>query len=113
MKNAAKKTLKGAATKNNMYVGGGLKGFLTKAGKSFYSGGLWAKDWVFWTAQKSGRVGFVLATTSVRIVTSELPQIVMMMIMQNRNHSIYHVFSYFYNSQLFFFVLLFKKIAPP
>jgi hypothetical protein len=68
MKNAAKKTSKAAAsTKNNAnVVGGGLKGFLTRAGKSFYSGSVWAKDWVFWTAQKSGRVGFVLATTSVR-----------------------------------------------
>ena len=44
---------------------GGMKGFLSKAGKSFYAGGVWARDMAFWTAQKSGRVGFILATTSV------------------------------------------------
>lgn len=70
MKNAASKKPKGATTtKNHAKIGSGLKGFLTRAGKSFYSGGVWAKDWVFWTAQKSGSVGFLLATTSVRIVT--------------------------------------------
>jgi hypothetical protein len=70
MKNADNKKSKGDTTdKNHPKIGSGLKGFLTRAGKSFYSGGAWAKDWVFWTAQKSGRVGFVLATTSVRIFT--------------------------------------------
>lgn len=67
-------TTTGSTKKTEVAVigGGGLKGFLKKAGKSFYSGGIWAKDWLFWTAQKSGRVGFIFATTSVRFVKQNI-----------------------------------------
>ena len=44
--------------------GGGLKGFFTRAGKSFYSGGLFVKDQSVWIAQKMLKIGFVVATTS-------------------------------------------------
>ena len=47
---------------------GGIKGFFMKAGKSFYSGGLLAKDWSWWLAQKGGRIGLVLASTSMVIL---------------------------------------------
>ena len=47
---------------------GGLKGFLTKAGSSFYKGGMVAKDWGWWAAQKSGRIGFIVATTSIVVL---------------------------------------------
>mmetsp|Transcript_12219 Transcript_12219/g.17610 ORF Transcript_12219/g.17610 Transcript_12219/m.17610 type:complete len:112 (+) Transcript_12219:87-422(+) len=57
-----------AGKKNAKSSNGGMKGFLSKAGKSFYAGGVWARDMAFWTAQKSGRVGFILATTSMVVL---------------------------------------------
>ena len=47
---------------------GGIKGFFTKAGKSFESAGLWAKDASSWILQKGGRVGLAIATTSMCIL---------------------------------------------
>ena len=47
---------------------GGIKGFLTKAGSSFYKGGLVAKEWSWWLAKKSGKVGIVVATTSIVVL---------------------------------------------
>jgi hypothetical protein len=54
-------------TKNSKSTGG-IKGFLQRAGKSFQVGGLLAKDWGFWLAKKSGRIGFILATTSMVVL---------------------------------------------
>ena len=47
---------------------GGLKGFFLRAGKSFYSGGVFAKDTSLWAAKLLGRVGFVVATTSMVVL---------------------------------------------
>jgi len=47
---------------------GGIKGFLTKAYKSFTTGGTVAKDWTYWLAQKGGEVGIVVATTAMVIL---------------------------------------------
>ena len=44
---------------------GGLKGFLTKASKSFVAGGIFAKDKSLWVAQKMAKVGLIIATTSI------------------------------------------------
>uniref|UniRef100_A0A6T7HAY7 Uncharacterized protein n=1 Tax=Attheya septentrionalis TaxID=420275 RepID=A0A6T7HAY7_9STRA len=55
-------------TKNSKNQAGGIKGFLQRAGKSFQVGGLLAKDWGFWLAKKSGRIGFILATTSMVVL---------------------------------------------
>jgi hypothetical protein len=44
--------------------GGGLKGFFAKASHSFQAGGLWAKGWAQWGFHMSGKVGFVIASTS-------------------------------------------------
>mmetsp|Transcript_116666 Transcript_116666/g.326359 ORF Transcript_116666/g.326359 Transcript_116666/m.326359 type:complete len:112 (-) Transcript_116666:317-652(-) len=55
------------ASSSEMPVGG-IKGFFMKAGKSFYSGGLLAKDWSWWIAQKGGTIGLVLASTSMVIL---------------------------------------------
>jgi Ca2+/H+ antiporter len=47
---------------------GGIKGFLTRAGASFYAGGLLVKEqgWVW--AKKAGNVGFMVATTSIVVL---------------------------------------------
>lgn len=47
---------------------GGIKGFFIKAGNSFYAGGILAKDWSWWLAQKGGRIGLILASTSMVIL---------------------------------------------
>lgn len=47
---------------------GGIKGFLTRAAKSFSSGGALAKEWSYWLAQKGGRIGIILASTSMVIL---------------------------------------------
>jgi hypothetical protein len=44
---------------------GGLKGFFQRAGKSFATGGVFAKESSTWVAQKLARIGFVIATTSI------------------------------------------------
>ena len=49
--------------------GGGIKGFLTRAGSSFYAGGLYAREKGMWLAQKAGRIGFIIATTSIVTLT--------------------------------------------
>ena len=45
--------------------GGGIKGFLSRAGSSFYAGGLYVKEKGLWLAKMSGKVGFIIATTSI------------------------------------------------
>mmetsp|Transcript_19505 Transcript_19505/g.39118 ORF Transcript_19505/g.39118 Transcript_19505/m.39118 type:complete len:108 (-) Transcript_19505:193-516(-) len=47
---------------------GGIKGFLTRAGVSFYAGGLFMKEkgWIW--AKKAGNVGFMVATTSIVVL---------------------------------------------
>lgn len=47
---------------------GGIKGFFWKAGNSFYSAGMQARDWSWWLAQKGGHVGIILASTSMVIL---------------------------------------------
>ena len=47
---------------------GGVKGFFLKAGKSFYAGGIVARDVSWWLAQKGGRIGLFLASTSMVIL---------------------------------------------
>ena len=54
-----------AAKKSSSGGGGGIKGFLTRAGSSFYAGGLYAREKGAWLAQKAGRIGFIIATTSI------------------------------------------------
>jgi hypothetical protein len=44
---------------------GGLKGFFSRASKSFMSGGLYSKEKSTWLAEKLCRIGFILATTSI------------------------------------------------
>jgi len=53
------------AKKPTTKSGGGIKGFLTRAGKSFYTGGLFAKESGSWLAQHAARWGFIVATTSI------------------------------------------------
>jgi len=57
-----------AALDNRPYGGGGIKGFLTKAVKSFTAGGTVAKDCAYWLAQKGGQIGIILASTSMVIL---------------------------------------------
>jgi uncharacterized membrane protein (UPF0136 family) len=47
---------------------GGVKGFFLRAGSSFYSGGMLAKDWSWWAAQKGGTWGLFLASTSMVVL---------------------------------------------
>ena len=47
---------------------GGVKGFFMKAGKSFYSAGLFAKDASWWLAQKGGTWGLMIASTSMVVL---------------------------------------------
>lgn len=44
---------------------GGLKGFFIKAGKSFYTGGIFAKDQSYKAAEILCRFGFIFATTCI------------------------------------------------
>lgn len=46
----------------------GLKGFFTRAATSFYSGGLYLQQKSWMVAQFAGRVGFVVATTSMVVL---------------------------------------------
>ena len=52
-----------AAKKKSSTSGGGLKGFFTRASKSFISGGMFAKEKSTWVAEKMARAGFIFATT--------------------------------------------------
>jgi hypothetical protein len=54
---------KRSSSKNNS--SGGLKGFFTKAGKSFYSGGMFASDASYKVAEKLCKLGFIFATTCI------------------------------------------------
>lgn len=47
---------------------GGIKGFLTRAGASFYAGGLFMKEKGWVLAKKAGNVGFMVATTSIVVL---------------------------------------------
>ena len=47
---------------------GGAKGFFIRAGKSFYSASLLAKDASWWLAQKGGTWGLMIASTSMVIL---------------------------------------------
>ena len=48
--------------------GGGLKGFFTRASKSFLAGGLYTKDKSYWLAEKLAKVGLIVATTSIVVL---------------------------------------------
>eukprot|EP00584_Thalassiosira_punctigera_P010460 CAMPEP_0172531480 /NCGR_PEP_ID=MMETSP1067-20121228/4873_1 /TAXON_ID=265564 ORGANISM="Thalassiosira punctigera, Strain Tpunct2005C2" /NCGR_SAMPLE_ID=MMETSP1067 /ASSEMBLY_ACC=CAM_ASM_000444 /LENGTH=109 /DNA_ID=CAMNT_0013315865 /DNA_START=129 /DNA_END=458 /DNA_ORIENTATION=+ len=47
---------------------GGIKGFLSRAGKSFYAGGLYFREKSWTVAKKAGNVAFVVATTSIVVL---------------------------------------------
>jgi hypothetical protein len=47
---------------------GGIKGFLTRAGASFYAGGMFVKEKGWMVAKMAGNVGFVVATTSIVVL---------------------------------------------
>ena len=47
---------------------GGIKGFLGRAGKSFYAGGMYVKEKSWMVAKMAGNVGFVVATTSIVVL---------------------------------------------
>jgi hypothetical protein len=53
---------------SNKSSAGGIKGFLQRAGDSFLKGFDVSKDWTWWLAQKGGRVGLFLASTSMVIL---------------------------------------------
>mmetsp|Transcript_22196 Transcript_22196/g.28026 ORF Transcript_22196/g.28026 Transcript_22196/m.28026 type:complete len:118 (-) Transcript_22196:398-751(-) len=48
--------------KSTSSSGGGLKGFFTRAGKSFYTGGVFASDKCYKVAEKLCKLGFIFAT---------------------------------------------------
>lgn len=48
--------------------GGGIKGFFTRAATSFQQGFKISKDAAYWLAMKSGRIGLVLASTSMVVL---------------------------------------------
>mmetsp|Transcript_8368 Transcript_8368/g.10587 ORF Transcript_8368/g.10587 Transcript_8368/m.10587 type:complete len:113 (-) Transcript_8368:102-440(-) len=45
--------------------GGGLKGFFTKAGKSFVTAGSYGKDQSYWVAEKLAKLGFIFVTSCI------------------------------------------------
>jgi len=47
---------------------GGIKGFLSRAGKSFYAGGLYFKEKSWTAAKMAGNFGFMVATTSIVVL---------------------------------------------
>ena len=53
------------APKRKTNGGGGLKGFFSRASKSFLAGGIYSKDKSYWLAEKLAKVGLILATTSI------------------------------------------------
>jgi hypothetical protein len=57
-----------AMRKDQKQQQGGLKGFFLRAGKSFWGGGLFAKDTSLWMAQWAGKIGFIVATTSMVVL---------------------------------------------
>lgn len=48
--------------------GGGVKGFFTRAATSFQEGFKFSRDAAYWLAMKSGRIGLVLASTSMVVL---------------------------------------------
>ncbi len=45
-----------------------MKGFFTRAAASFQQGFQLSRDWGYWLAMKSGRIGLVLASTSMVVL---------------------------------------------
>ena len=56
-----------APTKNSN-KGGGAKGFFTRAATSFQQGFQFSRECAYWLAQKGGRIGLVLASTSMVVL---------------------------------------------
>mmetsp|Transcript_7707 Transcript_7707/g.14530 ORF Transcript_7707/g.14530 Transcript_7707/m.14530 type:complete len:113 (-) Transcript_7707:120-458(-) len=54
--------------KKKSNTSGGIKGFFTRASKSFLTCGLYAKDSSYWVAEKLCRVGFMVATVSIVVL---------------------------------------------
>mmetsp|Transcript_18045 Transcript_18045/g.52256 ORF Transcript_18045/g.52256 Transcript_18045/m.52256 type:complete len:111 (-) Transcript_18045:403-735(-) len=54
--------------KTKSSTGGGVKGFLGKAGRSFYAAGSFTKDKGLWLTQFGAKVGFIIATTSITML---------------------------------------------
>ena len=52
----------------NSKHGGGIKGFFYRAGNSFQKGFAVSRDWSWWVAQKGGKVGLFLASTSMVVL---------------------------------------------
>ena len=48
--------------------GGGIKGFLTRAGNSFYAGGMYCKEKSWVAARMAGNLAFIVATTSMVVL---------------------------------------------
>jgi len=55
---------------------GGIKGFLSRAGTSFYTGGLYFKEKSWMVAKMAGNVGFAVATTSIVVLMPLIFEIV-------------------------------------
>ena len=47
---------------------GGIKGFFTRAGSSFYAGGVYCKEKSWIAARKAGNLAFIVATTSMVVL---------------------------------------------
>ncbi|KAL3780618.1 hypothetical protein ACHAW5_000156 [Stephanodiscus triporus] len=47
---------------------GGIKGFLSRAGKSFYAGGMYCKEKSWVAARMAGNLAFIVATTSMVVL---------------------------------------------
>jgi hypothetical protein len=57
-----------STTRNSSGGGGGIKGFLERAHKSFQQGFDFSREWSWWLAQKGGSVGLFLASTSMVVL---------------------------------------------
>jgi hypothetical protein len=53
---------------NSTRGGGGIRGFLERANKSFQLGFAVSREWSWWLAQKGGSVGLFLASTSMVVL---------------------------------------------
>jgi hypothetical protein len=47
---------------------GGIKGFLSRAGNSFYAGGMYCKEKSWVAARVAGNLAFIVATTSMVVL---------------------------------------------
>ena len=54
-----------AVKKSKATGSGGVKGFFTRASQSFYAAGMYAKDTGLWLGRMSGKIGLIIATTSI------------------------------------------------